>query len=129
MNIAETKWRVTLTPDGFPAFPTFSFKVVTHDEASNVITGGIILTDTGPVKIEFARGTFRQPTANVPFLMSFELNVFGLPVFLALVVTGSSGSFVINGTYVKVRSSGAGGALLAEPGETGTGGGSQTGVG
>ena len=122
MSLANTRWRMDLTQDGVEeARLRFFFNVETHNTATGRIVGRLAQSDGSPttvtVPLRKAKGRIVQSGPEIVYL-SFLVNLGGLSAFVTGVVTGDNPNRVFNGTYT--------GASFDDPGDTGTGTGTQT---
>lgn len=130
---------MTLTPDGLlGATFKFFFRVVNYNNSTNDFTGNLTMENgtvpEGSTLIPLRNGKFRPPTAATqPYRMNFEVNLGGLDIFLGGTATplpDDPDKLGFSGTYFRFRNSSE---LVSveprgEPGDTGTGGGNQTGA-
>ena len=132
-------WTMTLTPDGLlGATITFHFKVETHNATTNEIMGQLCDKDgkvptVATEKIPLRNGKFRPSADAKIFRMNFEIDLGGLNIFLGGSATPraeGSDKLKLAGTYFRLKAASASATAesLAEPGDTGTAGGQQTGT-
>jgi hypothetical protein len=127
------KWRITLVPSNFPGVQTIiRFRIEEQTATTGELKGKLINDSDEPVAgFELKGGHVREikdASTVRAVVMSFGVSLVGQTIFLSGAVTGDS-PLQFDGDYVRIKEGSAAGLdimAVGEPGDTGTGGGSQT---